>query len=112
MMLSRLADDSHFFILGQITQLYFEHEPVKLSLRQRVGAFKFNGILCRKHKKRLRHGVRHPGRGNLTLLHSFKQRRLSLGWRPVDFVSQQNIGEYRPFHKLELSATVGLFHKL
>ena len=35
MMLGRLADDGHFIVLGQITQLDFEHEPVKLCLRQR-----------------------------------------------------------------------------
>ena len=38
---------------------------------------------------------------DLTFLHGLQQRGLGLGWRPVDLVGQQQVGEHRPGAKLE-----------
>ena len=45
----------------------------------------------------------HPGDGDLTLLHHLKQRTLNFGRRAVDFVCQQQVGEYRAQRGAEIA---------
>src|SRR5680860_1183324 len=75
---------------------------VELGLGQRVGAFVLDRVLGGGDHEWRR---QHPGcavDGDLALLHGLQQCGLCLGWRPVDLVGEQQVGEYRPFAEGEL----------
>jgi hypothetical protein len=78
-----------------------EHEPVQLRLRQRVGPLLLERVLGRQHEERRRQREDMVGDGDLALLHGFEQGRLGLGWRTVDLVGQEHVGEDGPLDEAE-----------
>ncbi len=89
-----LHDDELFFI-SRVVHQHLHHEAVNLGLGQGVSAFSLNRVLCGHDKEGRWHFVCHAGDGDLALLHHFEQGTLHLGRCAVDFVSQQQVGEYR-----------------
>ena len=94
-----VVDDADLLLFGKIIDHDLKHEPVQLGFRQGVGSLEFNGILGRQHEKRPFQFVGCPGCRHLLLLHGFKQGRLGLGRRSIDFICQQNIGKNRSLHE-------------
>ena len=70
-----------------------EHEPIDLRFGQRISPFLFDGVLRREHEKRVRQRKRRLADGDLFFLHRFEQGALHLGWRAVDLVRQDDVGE-------------------
>lgn len=64
----------------------------------------FNRVLRGDDEERLRQLVGFLADSDFTFLHGLQQRGLSLRWRAVDFVGQQNVREDRAFHEAELAA--------
>ncbi len=83
---------------------HFKHETVLLSFGQRVSAFLLNRVLSGQHKKWIAERMPRTTHRHLAFLHGFQQGSLSLGWRAVDFVSQNDIGKQGTFHKATLQA--------
>ena len=83
-------------VLRRIADHRLEQEPVKLRLRERIGTLVLHRVLRRKDRKQRVERSRHAVGGHLPLAHRFEQRRLRLGWRPIDFVAKQDVGEDRP----------------
>ena len=96
---------SQFRRAGIIDQ-QFEKEAVELRLRQRVGSFLVDGILCRQHEERFGQSPDLAGGGDLFLLHGLEQRRLRLGRRAIDFVGENNVGENGAALELKLPAAI------
>jgi hypothetical protein len=109
-----LLHDGFFFRLGRVANSQLEHEAVELRLGQRVGAFLLDGVLGGEDEERLGQVVRGSADGYLVLLHGLEQRRLGLGWRPVDLVGQHYVGEDGAVHEPEgpLAAAQILFDDL
>ena len=85
-------DEFLFFFLG-IVDHHLQHETVHLSLRQRIGTFLFDGVLCSHHEEGVRQLEGLVADGHLMFLHGFEQGALNLGGRTVDFIGQDEIGE-------------------
>ena len=81
-----------------------EHEPVDLSLGQRVGALRLNRVLGRHHEERARRRERLLADRDLALLHDFEQGGLHLRRRAVDLVGEQEVAEDGP--ELDVEVTV------
>ena len=84
----------------------FHDETIELRLRQPVGAGLLDRILCSDHHERHGDRVSHAIRGDLPFFHHLEERSLGLRARPVNFVSEHDIGEDRPFVKLERTASL------
>ena len=85
----------------EVAQRHPQQEAVELGLRQGVRPLVLDRVVRREHDEGP--GER-PGlavAGHLLLGHRLEQRRLGLGWRPVDLVGQQQLGEHRPRPELE-----------
>ena len=89
--------------LRRVVQLDQEHEAVELRFGQRVGSFLLDRVLRGQHQERRFQRQRLPQHGDLVFLHRFEHRRLGLGRGPVDLVGQDDVGEHRPVHELELA---------
>ena len=76
-----------------------EHEAVELRFGKRVRPFELNRVLCRKDEERRFERIGPSLHRDALLLHRLEQRRLSLRWRPVDFVGQQDVREDRTRHE-------------
>jgi hypothetical protein len=72
-----------------------EHEPVELSLGERIGALLFDRVLGGHDQERTGQGVALPAERHHPLLHGLEQCRLGLGGGPVDLVGEHQIGEDR-----------------
>src|SRR5262245_28486340 len=99
----RAAGDLELLVEARVLHEHLEHEAVLLRLGERVGPFLFDRVLRRQDEEWIRKPVPHAADGDLTLLHGFEQRRLSLGRRAVDFVRENHIGEQRAGEELELA---------
>ncbi len=64
-----LGAEHEFLVAVGILHLKLEHEAVLLRLRQRIGAFEFNGILGGKDGEAVRQRMRFVVDGDLTFLH-------------------------------------------
>src|SRR5579883_1162261 len=82
-------------LLPGISQGDIHHKAVKLGLRERKGAFIFDGILRSHDHKRIWQMIGGAINSQLRLLHSFEQSRLRFWSRAVDFVSQDNLRHNR-----------------
>ena len=82
----RARDHGDLFILRQVIHHDIEHEPIELSLGQRISALHFDWILRGEHEERLFQRIADARDSDLMLLHRFEQRGLSLGRRAVNFV--------------------------
>ena len=107
----RGACNFKFFRARRIIDVNQEHKPIQLRFGQRVGAFLFDRILRRQHKKRRFERVRSADDRDTMLLHGLQHRGLSLCWSSVNFVGQDNVGEDRPFDELEFAPTILCFLK-
>src|SRR5262249_22834779 len=85
--------DQELFRPRRIADLHLEHEPVDLSLGQRVGALLLDRVLRRQHEERRRQRKRLVADGDLLLLHALEQGALHLGGRAVDLVGEDQVGE-------------------
>ncbi len=88
--------------MRRVVDEHLQHEPVDLSLRQRIGALRLDRILRREHEKRVGHRMGRVPDRHLPLLHHLEQRRLHLRGRTVDLVGEQEVAEDRPELGLEL----------
>ncbi len=89
-------------IAVRITHLYAHQKSIQLRFRQRIRPVMLNGVLCSDHQKRLRQRMANRIDCDLAFVHGFEQRRLSLRRSAINFVCEQNVGEYRPALELEL----------
>ena len=96
------ADDLNFVLAFGKIHGQFEQEPVQLGLGKRVGALVFDGVLRRRHDKRLGQQAADPVHADLTLFHGLQQRGLRLGRGPVDLVREHDVGEHRAFAEAEI----------
>jgi hypothetical protein len=71
-------------------------KAVDLGLGQGVSALLLDGVLGGQHQERFGQRVGFVAQGHLSLLHGFQERALHLGWRAVDLVGQDQVGEHRP----------------
>ena len=83
-----------------------EQEPVELRLGQRVGAFMFDRILRREHRKQRIERARNAIGRDLSLRHRFKQRGLRFGRRTINLIAQQQVGEDRSRLKLKAARCI------
>ena len=88
------------FLKCRITDDDFEHEPVHLRLRQRIGPFLINRVLGGEDQKRRRQGHGFTAQRHLPFLHGLEQRGLHLGRSAVDLVRQHEIGKDRAFGRV------------
>jgi hypothetical protein len=89
------GDDGAFLLDGRIVEHMFEQEPVQLGLGQGIGALLLDRVLGGDHGEAVAERVGYAVNGDLTLLHGFQQRGLSLGRGAVDLVGQQQFAEDR-----------------
>jgi len=89
-------NDNEFLFFARIPNDDFHHEPVDLSVGQRIRPFALDRILRSHHQKRRRKHVRFAGDCHLALLHDFEQRTLHLRGGTVDFIREQKVRKYRP----------------
>jgi hypothetical protein len=87
--------------VGRILKQELKEEAIHLRFRQRIGAFHLDRILRRQHHERMLQAMQLAAHGDTLLLHRFQQRRLCLGRGAIDFIGQNDIGEYRTALKLE-----------
>ena len=80
---------------GRIPEQHFDHEPIQLRLRERIGALELDRVLRREHRERRRQRMRDAVRGDGALLHRLEQGGLGLRRRAVDFVGEHQVGEDR-----------------
>ena len=83
-----------------------DEEPVELRLGQRVRALVLDRVLRRQHDERRREHARLAFARHLPLLHRLEQRGLRLRWGAVDLVGEEEVGEDRARHELELRAAL------
>ena len=95
-----------FFIDGRIAETDPQHEPVELSLRERVGALVLDRVRSGDHVKGRLERERLTLHRDLTLLHCLEQGRLRLRWGPVDLIGEEESREQRPPTEGELSDTL------
>ncbi len=100
------SEDIGFFRGGRIVGDEFEQETVKLGFGKVVGPFRLDRVLGRHHEEGRFEDVpgavdRDPG-----LLHDFEQRGVGLRGRPVDLVSQEQLGEDGAGSEAELSGVL------
>ena len=89
-----------------VSEVRAGHEPVKLRLGQRIGAFQLDGILRGHHEEGI--GQR-PGAAvgtDLAFAHGLQHGRLGLGVRTVDLVGDDNVGEQRPGVEVEVAGAL------
>jgi hypothetical protein len=82
---------------------HLEQETIELSLGKRIRSRALNRVLRRQDEERSRQGIAEAVNGNRTLLHRLEHRRLRLGWCPVDFVREQDVGEDGAVLELEVA---------
>ena len=70
----------------------------------RVGAFLFDGVLCGEREEWVGQVVGAGADGDVSFLHGFKECGLGFGWRAVNFVGKQHIGEERSGDELETAS--------
>ena len=73
-----------------------EEESIELGLGQVVRPLRFDGVLGGHDQKRRLDRIAHAVDRHPVLLHDLQQGRMGLGRRPIDLVSQQQLGEDRP----------------
>ena len=78
-----------------------EQKAVELGFGQRVGALLLDRVLGGENKERLVEFVVLASGRDALLLHRFEQRGLRLGWRPVDLIGEQQVGENGALLELE-----------
>ncbi len=96
-----VVEDGALLGAGRVVEDDLQHEAVDLRLGQRVGAFLLDRVLGRHDQEGLRQRMGLAAEGDLALLHRLEQRALHLGRRPVDFIRQDQVGEYRTVLGLE-----------
>ena len=89
-------DDRQLLVVLRIVDQHLEHEPVDLSLRQRVRPLRLDRVLRRHDKERLGYRICGVADRHLALLHHLEQRGLHLGRCAVDLVREQEVAEDRP----------------
>ena len=99
-------DYLYFLRDGRVFEFDGEHKTVQLGLWQGIGSFLLNRILCSQHKIRLIELVLLSTNGHRPFLHSLQQGGLCFGWRPVDFVREDNIPEHRTHNEFEVAVLV------
>ena len=77
---------------GGVPHEVLEHEPIRLRLRQRVGALLLDRVLGRDDQKGFGNRVFHARDGGLTFLHRFEHRALRFRAGSVDLVEQHDVG--------------------
>ena len=85
----------------RVIDIDVHQKTVELGFRQRVGAFLLDRVLRRHHQKQFGQRVGFGTDGDLALGHRFKQRRLHLGRRAVDFIGQNQVMKQRPLLEFE-----------
>ena len=101
-----MLHDVDFFVEGGVVDPRVEHEAVELGFGKGVGAFLFDGVLGREDEERSGQGVALAGGRHGAFLHGLQKGRLRFGRRSVDLVGEDDVGEQRAFHKLELARLV------
>ena len=89
-----------------IVELDQEHEPVELGLGQGIGPLLLDRVLRGQHQERLVEVKRLAQHRHVVFLHRLEHRGLGLRWGPVDLVGQDDVGEDRTVHELELAPAV------
>ncbi len=82
--------------------IQLEQEPIELRLGQLVGALVLDRVLRGGDDERVGEQPRLAVDADLALLHGLEQCGLSLRWRPVDLVGEEQIGEHGARAELEL----------
>ncbi len=80
---------------GGVVDTDFQQKAVELCFGQGVGAFLLDRVLGGQNHEGLRQAMRFAFQRDLIFLHGFEQGRLRFGRGAVDFVGQQQVGEYR-----------------
>ena len=101
--------DGDFFIAGGVVDADHEHEAVELGFGEGVGAFLFDGVLGGEDEEGGVEGVGAAGDGDFVLLHGFEHGGLGFGGSAVDFVGEDDVGEYGAFGEFEGAFATGEF---
>ena len=101
---AHLSAGENRFFLGAvgIAHAHLHEKSIHLSLRQGVGSFLLDGVLSGQHHERCWKLVGDAFDGHLLFFHGFKQGRLRLGWRTVDLVGKEDVGEQWPGPEFEV----------
>ena len=103
----RAVHDRLEFVFVGVVDQEFEHEPVELSLGQRIRSLLLDRVLGGHHEERFFERVARSTYGDGVLLHRFEHGRLRFGRCPIDLVGQHDLGEERSALKLERSFSAG-----
>ncbi len=101
MTLALIGEDLHLFRGGDVAETEAQRKAIHLRLRQRIGALKLDGVLGGDDEEQRVEQSPRAVQTHLTLAHCLEQRRLGPGRGPVDFVGEQDVGEYGPLVELE-----------
>ena len=85
-----------------IAERELHREPIHLRFRQRIRASKFHGVLRGDDEEQIGEIAPFAVHAHLAFTHRFEQSGLRAWGSAVDFVREQNVGEDRPFVKMEL----------
>ena len=105
----RRRQDPLFLLRRRIADFDVEHEAIELRFGKRVGAFLLDRILGGDGEERLGEVERLTANGHLPFLHRLQQGGLRFGWRAVDFVRQQDVGEDGALDEAELPFPLFIF---
>ena len=97
------ASDPDLFVERRVADMQADEEAVQLRLGQRVRAGHVDRILGRQHHEDLGQVVADAIDADAEFLHALQQGRLGARRRPIDFVGQQDMGEYRAGAKFEVA---------
>ena len=84
------AHDPALRMVPRVAHARREHEPVELSLRQRIRTVELVRVLCRDDEERIGQGPRLSLNRHLPLSHRFEQRALRAWGGAVDLIGQKN----------------------
>ena len=103
-------DDLDLVVEPWVAQGHGSQKAVELTLRQRIGAMVFEGIQRGNQEERLRQRIRRALHADLRLPHRFQKCGLGARRRPVQFISQDDVGEHGTSHKPQRAASAVIHH--
>src|SRR4030067_1439187 len=95
------SEDLDLLLVAGVVHGALDHESVNLCLGERVNALGLDGVNGGDHDERVWERECRAFHGHLSLLHGLEERRLSLRGRPVYFICEDKVCEYRSTPDLE-----------
>ena len=100
-----IGEQLHFLGRGRIEDADFGQKAIELRLGQRVRAFEVDRVLRGKNSEERGKRMGRAVNRYLALLHALQQRSLGSWRHAIDFIDQQQLGEYGTLMKLERAGT-------